>query len=79
MILALSATLVFGAVTVLLVRTRVIDLIPALIVGLFGFTLASSQVGAIIRAVLTVWFTANQPKTGIPAPVISPTTGSPGP
>jgi hypothetical protein len=72
---ALPAALVFGAVTVLLVRVRAVRVTEAIIVTLFGFTLASSMFGDIIRAVFTAWFAANQPKTGVPVTPGSPIPG----
>lgn len=66
--IVLSATILSGIMTWLLIRSRSIRALEATIVGLFGFCLASSVLGAAIRAFLTALVGLNHAKTGVPLP-----------
>lgn len=65
---ALPATGVLAVMTWLLVRSRAVRTLEAIIVGLFGFTLASSVLGAAIRAFLAALLGLHS-TSGVPTPV----------
>lgn len=66
MIVNTSAALLFGIATFLMLRARTVKVLEAIIVGLFGFTLASSMFGAAISAALHSVFYAHAAKNGVP-------------
>lgn len=73
MVVTTSAALMFGIATFLMLRARTVKLLEALIVGLFGFTLASSMFGTAINAALHSIFYAHSAKNGVPIAPGTPT------
>lgn len=61
-----SAALLFGIATYLMVRARTVKILETIIIGLFGFTLASSMFGTMISAALHSIFYAHAAKNGVP-------------
>ncbi|MBS2554436.1 hypothetical protein KGQ19_47040 [Catenulispora sp. NL8] len=61
-----SAALLFGIATFLMLRARTVKILESIIVGLFGFTLASSMFGTAISAALHSIFYAHAVKNGVP-------------
>lgn len=57
--LALPAVLLFGAATALLIRARQIGWLELLIVGLFGFFVASSGIAHYVAAVIAALSTGS--------------------
>jgi hypothetical protein len=56
MLVTLPAVLIFGAGTWLLVRSRIARMTEVVIIGLFGFFLASTGLGAWLSDVLASGF-----------------------
>ena len=69
-----SAALLFGIATFLMLRARTVKLLETIIIGLFGFTLASSMFGTAISAALHSIFYAHAAKNGVPVAPGAPTT-----
>lgn len=86
MVIALPAVIIFGLVSWLLLRSRMIRPLEAVIVGLFGFFLAATTLGHglatfmddVFGAHHTVTVGPTQPGPTTLAPVVPPSPRDPG-